>query len=80
LNQAAAGIASSASSAVARLLADPILTQSRFQRRLRMLRIAAAVPERIARAAIRIHNTPWLGPWRKLYLKLTAPQAVSVTK
>jgi glycosyltransferase involved in cell wall biosynthesis len=56
LNQAANGIASGESRAAARLLSDPILTQSRFQHRLRVLRIAAALPEGIRRTAIQIHR------------------------
>jgi glycosyltransferase involved in cell wall biosynthesis len=80
LNQAAAGIASNALRAVNRLLADAVVTQSRFQRRLRVLRIAAALPERITRVAICIHNTSWLGFWRKMYFKITAPSAISISK
>ena len=72
LTQAAAGIASNESRAANRLLADPILAESRFHRRLRVLRFAAALPERIARAAVRIHNTPGLGFWRRLYFKITS--------
>lgn len=72
LNQAASGIASGESRTVDTLLADAIVAQSRFQHRQQVLRIAAALPKSIARRVFRIHNTPWLGPWRKIYLKITS--------
>jgi glycosyltransferase involved in cell wall biosynthesis len=72
LNQAASGIASGESRTVDRLLADAIVTQSRFQHRRQVLRIAAALPTSIARRVFRIHNTTWLGPWRKIYFKVTS--------
>jgi len=52
LQQAYNGIADGASTAVIELLSDPIVLQSRLQRRRRMLRLAAAVPGPIARGVI----------------------------
>jgi glycosyltransferase involved in cell wall biosynthesis len=52
LQQAYNGIADGASTAVTALLSDPIVLQSRLQRRRRMLRLAAEVPGPVARAVI----------------------------
>jgi glycosyltransferase involved in cell wall biosynthesis len=52
LQQAYNGIADGASTAVTALLSDPIVLQSRLQRRRRMLQFAAAFPGPVARAAI----------------------------
>jgi glycosyltransferase involved in cell wall biosynthesis len=52
LQQAYNGIADGASTAVRGLLSDPIVLQSRLQRRRRMLQFASVVPGPVARAVI----------------------------
>jgi hypothetical protein len=71
INHAVAGLMSNPRQ-VRELLADPILGQCRFQRRLRLLRWTSAMPERVARAVVRFHTARWAEPWRSLYARLTA--------
>jgi hypothetical protein len=60
MNHAASGIKSGASSDARTILADPLLSDCRFQRRLRVLRLAAAMPEPLTRAVWGIHVMPWV--------------------
>lgn len=78
LNLAASGIRYGHSRDARKLLADPILAESRFQRRLRALRSVAALPDALAQAVCQLHTIPW-APWQRIYRNLTRPAPISVT-
>jgi glycosyltransferase involved in cell wall biosynthesis len=77
MNQAASGVASGASRDVRKILSDPLLNDCRFQRRLRVLRLAATMPQLLTRALCRV--IPRTRLWRTVYAKIAEPSLVSTS-